>query len=116
MESKSRPLLEGVELEMSEEQKEVRDSIKKGTFYNEVVLKSRPKTSVRKEEARQYDLDEEDETIIFTSEIKIQISEDGKYINEFKVLNTIGKGAYSKVKHVIRQYTEDGQVCEDDYA
>lgn len=83
----------------------------------------RPKTSISKEEAKQYELEGQEgadidptREIFFTSEIKIQISGEDKYINEFKVLGTIGQGSYSKVKHVIRQFKEDDKICEDDYA
>lgn len=54
--------------------------------------------------------------IFFTSEIKINVSSEVKSINEFKILNTIGKGAYSKVKHVIRQYKEGDDFLEEEYA
>ena len=54
--------------------------------------------------------------IFFTSEIKINVTEEEKRINEFKILNTIGKGSYSKVKHVIREFKENGHLIEEDYA
>lgn len=37
-------------------------------------------------------------------------------MNEFKILELIGKGAYSKVKRVVREYNEGGQHFEDAYA
>lgn len=37
-------------------------------------------------------------------------------MNEFKVLELIGRGAYSKVKRVVRQFTEQGQNFEEVYA
>lgn len=105
------------EQEMSEEQKQIRSEIKKGSLHGDLIIKSRPKTSVAAEEAKQYEAEmENDIDIFFTSEVKIQINENGKFINEFKVLDTIGKGSYSKVKLVKRQYLEDGKLCEDDYA
>ena len=83
----------------------------------------RPKTSTSKEEAKQYDLEGQDGSdidptreIFFTTEVKIQIAGVDKYINEFKILNTIGQGSYSKVKHVLRQFKEDEKIWEDDYA
>jgi len=89
----------------------MREEIQKGTFHEDVILKSRPKTSVNKEEAKQYGLDlDDDYDIFFTSEVKVEINEKGKFINEFKILETIGQGAYSKVKHVLRQYTEDEKL------
>ena len=37
-------------------------------------------------------------------------------MNEFKIIELIGKGAYSKVKRVVREYNEGGQHFEDAYA
>ena len=37
-------------------------------------------------------------------------------MNEFKILELIGKGAFSKVKRVVREYDEGGQHFEDVYA
>lgn len=37
-------------------------------------------------------------------------------MNEFKILKSIGKGAYSKVKMVIRQFEENGLQYEELYA
>ena len=37
-------------------------------------------------------------------------------MNEFKVDKVIGKGAFSKVKRVIRQFQEDGELKEEYYA
>jgi len=34
--------------------------------------------------------------------------QDGKFVNEFKILDNIGKGAFSKVKRVMRQFTDEG--------
>ena len=39
----------------------------------------------------------------FTDEVKIKIDNDDKFVNEFMILNNIGKGAFSKVKKVVRQ-------------
>lgn len=37
-------------------------------------------------------------------------------MNEFKVCELIGRGAYSKVKRVVRQFTEGGVQHEEVYA
>ena len=37
-------------------------------------------------------------------------------MNEFKIVKSIGKGAYSKVKQVIRHYEENGESFEAVYA
>ena len=37
-------------------------------------------------------------------------------MNEFKILELIGKGSFSKVKRVVREYDEGGQHYEDVYA
>lgn len=36
----------------------------------------------------------------------IQKLQEDKYVNEFKILNNIGKGSFSKVKKVIRQWID----------
>jgi len=38
--------------------------------------------------------------------VKIKIENDDKYVNEFKILNNIGRGSFSKVKKVVRQWSE----------
>lgn len=97
--------------------------LKPHTAKEEVRQRARPKTSTNREEAKTYEQEGQDGSdidptceIFFTSEIKISVTENEKTINEFKILGTIGQGAYSKVKHVIRQYTENDEVCEDHYA
>ena len=56
-------------------------------------------------------------SIYWNDEVKIRIEGEGKWVNEFKVLELIGRGAYSKVKRVVRQYTsENGDNCEEVYA
>ena len=93
-------------------------------FKDDVRQRARPKTSINREEAKQYEFEGQESQdidptceIYFTSEIQIHVSAEERIINEFKILDTIGKGAYSKVKHVVRQYTDDeGNLCEDDYA
>lgn len=47
-------------------------------------------------------------SIYWNDEVKIRIEGEGKWVNEFKVLELIGRGAYSKVKRVVRQYSENG--------
>lgn len=42
----------------------------------------------------------------FTDEVKIKIENGDKYINEFKILNNIGHGSFSKVKKVLRQWND----------
>lgn len=44
--------------------------------------------------------------------------QDDKHVNEFKIVSSIGRGAYSKVKKVIRQYKDenDDTVKEEAYA
>lgn len=37
-------------------------------------------------------------------------------MNEFQVFERIGRGAYSKVKRVVREYTDNGQQFQDVYA
>jgi hypothetical protein len=39
----------------------------------------------------------------FTDEITIRIEGDQKFVNEFQVMNSIGKGSFSKVKRVVRR-------------
>jgi len=92
-------------------------------FKDDVKSRARPKTSINAEEAKQYnneglegsDVDDSTE-IFYTSEVKLHVSDNEKSINEFKIMRTIGKGAYSKVKHVIRSFTEQNEVCEEEYA
>ena len=66
-------------------------------------------------------------SIYWNDEVKIRIEgvstngliifiQENKYVNEFKVLDLIGRGAYSKVKRVVRQFTEQGQNFEEVYA
>lgn len=68
-------------------------------------------------------------SVYFTDEVKIRIEkvslisisscfrlllimclsfpQDDKFVNEFKILNNIGKGSFSKVKKVLRHYTNE---------
>ena len=39
----------------------------------------------------------------FTDEVTIRVEGDQKFVNEFQVMNGIGKGGFSKVKRVIRR-------------
>lgn len=41
-------------------------------------------------------------SVYFTDEVKIRIDNDDKFVNEFMILNNIGKGSFSKVKKVVR--------------
>ena len=43
-----------------------------------------------------------EKSVYFTDEVKIRIENDDKFVNEFKILNNIGKGSFSKVKKVLR--------------
>ncbi|CAI2369528.1 unnamed protein product [Moneuplotes crassus] len=93
------------------------------TALSDVKSRARPKTSTNREEAKQYDREgQEGEDfdpsceIFFTSEIQINVTKEEKRINEFKILETIGKGAYSKVKHVLREFKEGDEIFEEDYA
>ena len=47
-----------------------------------------------------------DKSVYFTDEIKIKIENEDKYVNEFQILNNIGKGSFSKVKKVLRKWTD----------
>ena len=58
-----------------------------------------------------------EKSVYFTDEVKIKIEnvsaitpsnlvQDDKYVNEFKILNNIGKGSFSKVKKVLRKWTD----------
>lgn len=51
----------------------------------------------------------------FTDEVKIRIDGGQKFVNEFKILNNIGHGSFSKVKKVLRQWQdqEDNQALEE---
>jgi len=41
----------------------------------------------------------------FTDEVEVKLLDQIKLVNEFVVLENIGRGSYSKVKRVIRQDT-----------
>ena len=43
----------------------------------------------------------------YTDEVKLSMRGDSKYVNEFKVLKNIGKGSFSKVKHVVREFQDE---------
>ena len=45
-----------------------------------------------------------EKSVYFTDEVKIRIENEERYVNEFKILNNIGKGSFSKVKKVLRQW------------
>lgn len=49
-----------------------------------------------------------EKSVYFTDEVKIKIEGDQKFVNEFKIMNNIGHGSFSKVKKVMRQW-QDGQ-------
>jgi len=38
----------------------------------------------------------------FTDEVEVKVQEQIKFVNEFVVLENIGRGSYSKVKRVVR--------------
>lgn len=50
------------------------------------------------------DLQNPEKSVYFTDEVKIRIENDEQYVNEFKILNNIGKGSFSKVKKVLREW------------
>lgn len=53
-------------------------------------------------------------SVFHTEDVKLKIDESGKYINEFKILENIGRGSYSKVKKIVRQFKEeDGHYAEE---
>ena len=54
--------------------------------------------------------------LIYTVKVDIRYEEAQKFINEFKSMKTLGKGAFSKVKHAIRQYMDSGELKEQEYA
>lgn len=69
----------------------------------------RPKTAICFAEAEPYKEDDEfspNNDIFYTSEVNVGETGDGKFINEFKVMKTIGQGAYSKVKLVSRMFMD----------
>ena len=41
-------------------------------------------------------------SMYFTDEVRFRADGEDKFVNEFLVLNNIGRGSYSKVKRVIR--------------
>ena len=91
------------------------------TLKFELLKKCKHKTNILKEEASDYDNSEDLDPkpiwdIFYTTSVDERYDEKQRYINEFKVLKTIGTGAYSKVKHVIREYMKDGQLWEKDFA
>ncbi len=45
----------------------------------------------------------------YTDEVQIKTIDNQKFVNEFQVCNSIGRGAYSKVKRVIRR-----SICQED--
>ena len=77
----------------------------------------RPKTCVSSSEAHSYLNEDFNPTtdIFYTSEINLIDSQNGKILNEFKILDTIGQGAYSKVKLVSRSFMEDDKIQEAYY-
>lgn len=52
-----------------------------------------------------------EKSVYFTDEVKIKIENEEKFVNEFKILNNIGKGSFSKVKKVLRKWT-DSEIGE----
>lgn len=50
----------------------------------------------------------------FTDEVTIKIDGDQKFVNEFQVMNGIGKGSYSKVKRVIRRSQQKLEEDEEE--
>eukprot|EP00351_Strombidinopsis_sp_SopsisLIS2011_P003946 CAMPEP_0116875452 /NCGR_PEP_ID=MMETSP0463-20121206/7421_1 /TAXON_ID=181622 /ORGANISM="Strombidinopsis sp, Strain SopsisLIS2011" /LENGTH=51 /DNA_ID=CAMNT_0004521125 /DNA_START=79 /DNA_END=234 /DNA_ORIENTATION=+ len=48
----------------------------------------------------------------YTDEVKLREKNDGKYVNEFKVGKNIGKGSYSKVKQVVREFKDEDNKKE----
>lgn len=50
----------------------------------------------------------------FTDEVKLSMRGDDKYVNEFKVLKNIGKGSFSKVKHVVREFKDNEAAKKED--
>ena len=41
-------------------------------------------------------------SMYFTDEVRLRADGEDKFVNEFLVMNNIGRGSYSKVKRVIR--------------
>jgi len=39
----------------------------------------------------------------YTDEVQLKQLENEKFVNEFQVLNSIGRGSFSKVKRVVRR-------------
>jgi len=53
-------------------------------------------------------------SVFHTEEVNLRMDETGKFINEFKVLENIGRGSYSKVKKIVRQFKEEsGEHAEE---
>lgn len=54
----------------------------------------------------------------YTDEVQLKSIDNMKFVNEFQVLNSLGKGAFSKVKRVVRRSVckpeNDGEVNEED--
>ena len=94
-------------------------SPKKETFTSHM----RPKTAVTAADAVGYDAVDDDDPdfspetdIFFTEEVKIDKIDGVKVINEFKILDWIGEGSYSKVNKVIRMFWEGEESHEKVYA
>ena len=88
----------------------------------ELLKKCRHKDALSKEDSRSYEelrqisQDEPEIDVFYTKEVNWRYEQEQKYINEFKVVATIGRGSYSKVKHVVREYMQDGEIKEQSYA
>jgi len=50
----------------------------------------------------------------YTDEVTIRIEGDQKFVNEFQVMNGIGKGGFSKVKRVIRRSQQKQDEDEEE--
>lgn len=92
------------------------------TLKLELMKKWKIKSETSKQDAcnyDDYDTDLEPKpicNIFYTTTVDKRYEDTQKYINEFKVFKTIGTGAYSKVKHAVREFIKDGKPAEKDYA
>lgn len=94
---------------------------KTATLKLELLNKCLAKTQITKEEALPYDEyfangETYEIQLIYTTKVNVEYVESQKYINEFKSMQTLGTGAFSKVKYAIRQFMNNGELAEEKYA
>lgn len=78
------------------------------------------KKSVSKEDAKSFEnepVEGEPKVNIFYTKSVNEVFEDTDHcVNEYKLLKELGSGSFSTVYHGIREYTEDGEVKQQDVA